>query len=425
MPDPFEPPRIGDPAAIEAWRADPEAFLVRCRAEHGDVFTLELDPPLTYVLDPHAFGQLLMSKQVDFSPVSQQSKRRFGLGRIVESEAQVRALSSDFVRALRGASLRGTIVRADASLAHACAEVAAQLDTERFTTLEALADQTLVRASVEALYGEAVWDEGTAEDVQRFSRAVASRLKGQDSDLDPAGREAEARLLSRLVSVVDEGDTPVLASLRDGVLGRPDLDDEERARTLLMLLWGSLINLRPTSVWMYGSVIGDAQLVDRLRREGVGQDGPLTRSVVDESMRLFSRPNMYRQVVETFDLPLQGGRSARLHAGSWVALFPRLLHHDPEVFDEPQAFDPDRFLSGEGFAKGGAELRHPLMIFGVGRGRCPGDGYAREVLARALDHWTSTFHATLEVPTLPRAVTRTVASTPEAAEPVAVRLRAR
>ena len=80
------------------------------------MFTLDLPTPVTYMLDPTQFKTLLTSTAVDFTPISQQSKRRFDLDLLVETEEDVRALSQAFVRSLRGSTLKETLVRLESSL---------------------------------------------------------------------------------------------------------------------------------------------------------------------------------------------------------------------------------------------------------------------------------------------------------------------
>lgn len=112
---------------------------------------------------------------------------------------------------------------------------------------------------------------------------------------------------------------------------------------------------------------------------------------------------MYRAVTEDFELECHEGRTIHFTKVDWIALFPRLLHHDPEVFTEPLRFNPRRFCPADEepghpptFTKAGRPLRDPVVVFGHGRGRCPGDAYTASVLDKLLSTWTSTFDARLE-----------------------------
>ncbi len=61
-----------------------------------------------------------------------------------------------------------------------------------------------------------------------------------------------------------------------------------------------------------------------------------------------------------------------LPKGSWVAIFPYVLHHDPRWFPEPERFDPERFAPGR------AEQIPPFAYipFGAGPHVCIGNAFA-------------------------------------------------
>lgn len=431
----ISPPLIDQPGLATAIRRDPEAVLDDCAATHGPVFTVAVDADhrITYVLDPHLFRPLLTAPQVDFAPVSRQSKRRFGLGRMVATQDRTRRLSHAIVGGLRGAQLAETLTAFEAELDHASVRYAATVDTEQARSVQSLARETLMPATVHALFGDGVYDEQFVHDFEAFSEAVATRLAGSCPDLDERGVAAQRALKNRLRGPLRRMDTPALDALSDRLLSDATVTDDERLSTLIMLMWGSMVNLVPTSVWMYASLLSHPRLVAELRHTADTRSGEsLRRSIVTETLRLFSRPNMYRAVREDFDLRLHDARIVHFAEGDWVALFPRLLHHDPEVFADPLRFDPWRFCPEDGephrpptFAKGGIPLTDPVVVFGQGRGRCPGDAYTVSVLDRLLTRWTSTFEARLVDAVLPPAVTETVSSTPSPASDIDMIIRAR
>lgn len=429
------PPVVDEPGLASGIRTDPEQVLAACVRRHGDVFTLAISDRhrITYVLDPHLFHPLLTAPAVDFGPVSRQSKLRFGLGGVVATNQRVRELSHALTGGLRGRQLRATVDAFAAELDRAVAEYAASLHGTSQRTVQHLAQHTLIPATVHALFDREVYDEGFIEDFRAYSSAISTRFAGSDPDLHPVGIAAEKALMGRLAGCLHRTDTPLLASLSQRLPHDGTVTTDQRLRTLLMLLWGSMVNLVPTSVWMYASVVADPQLVDDIRRTWNTDEGMHLRgSVVTETLRLFSRPNIYRQATRDFDLELSNGRTVRFTGGDWIALFPRFLHHDPEVFHRPLCFDARRFCPQEEdpretpiFCKNGRALRHPIVVFGLGRGRCPGDAYTPAVLDRLLLVWTSVFDGRLESPKLPQAVTDTVSSTPAPASTIDVLLRAR
>lgn len=95
---------------------------------------------------------------------------------------------------------------------------------------------------------------------------------------------------------------------------------------------------------------------------------PYAERVFREALRL--RPPAYsfgREAVEDMEL---GGH--RIPAGTTLFVFPWLLHRDPRWFDDPLAFDPDRWAD---------DLdrrlpRHAYLPFGAGPRICIGRGFA-------------------------------------------------
>lgn len=416
------PPVVSKPGLAAKIKRNPEELLISCAAEYGDVFTVALDDGhrMTYILDPHAFQSLLSSPQIDFSPVSRQSKLRFGLGNIVSTNERVRNLSQALTGGLRGSQLSDTLLAFDEELQRMVTRYAAALDGPTRRTVQHISQQTLMPATVYALFGEGVYDDDFVSDFFAYSSSIATRFAGSDPSLSGQGVAAERSLMTRLAVCLRRVDTPVLSALSQRLVKDGSVTDDERLRTLLMLMWGSMVNLVPTSVWMYASILADKNLVGEIRRSRDSDSGShLRRSIVTETLRLFSRPNMYREVTENFDLELSDGRRIRLTGGDWIALFPRILHHDPEVFHNAMRFDARRFCPVDDdsnkpptFQKGGAPLRHATMIFGLGRGRCPGDAYSQSVLDRLIIAWTSAFDASLAEMRRPKAITDTVSSTP-------------
>ena len=416
------PPTVEDDCARDRLSADPVAYLAACRREHGDVFTLPLSTPVTYVLDAGTHRAVLTSRAVDFAPISRQSKIRFGLGALVETDEDVRALSHVFIRALRGATLVETLERFDAALRLYTEAFARTLSAEREMALDALVDATLVPASVAALFGEQAVDAHLACDVRNYSVAVAARLTGASPKLKSAGLAASDALGERFARCIEGEQAPLVrALLRDGA---DTATRDTQVAMVRMLMWGSLVNLSPTASWMAASVFREPALQDELARAEDGEGMTLAGSVVLETLRLYSRPNMYRAVRESFDLTLRDGERVRLEAGSWVALFPRFAHLDGEAFQAPESFVPTRFVDADEPGR----LRGPgasMLVFGMGKGRCPGDRYATEVLERTLLTWTRSLRGALVKEELPPPVKQTVASTPAPCQPILTRIQCR
>ncbi|CAL8996292.1 unnamed protein product, partial [Prunus brigantina] len=78
-----------------------------------------------------------------------------------------------------------------------------------------------------------------------------------------------------------------------------------------------------------------------------------------------------------FDVP----RHTMLLINAWA------IHRDPEVWEDPTRFDPERF---EGWSGDGSE-GYKLIAFGAGRRGCPGAALANRLIGLALGTWIQSF----------------------------------
>jgi pentalenene oxygenase len=103
---------------------------------------------------------------------------------------------------------------------------------------------------------------------------------------------------------------------------------------------------------------------------------PLTRRVLTETLRLWpptwmlSRVALADTVVAGFTIP----------AGADVIIPAYALHRDPQVFDHPEAFDPDRWLP----ERLTPAMRQAFTAFGGGRRKCLGEFYGMTEAVLAL-----------------------------------------
>ena len=93
-----------------------------------------------------------------------------------------------------------------------------------------------------------------------------------------------------------------------------------------------------------------------------------TGRVLTESLRLYP-PLWIATRATTRDTDL-GGHALR--AGTHIAISPYLLHHRPDLYPDPERFDPDRWDSD----KSANPPRHSFIAFGAGARKCVGDDFA-------------------------------------------------
>lgn len=82
-----------------------------------------------------------------------------------------------------------------------------------------------------------------------------------------------------------------------------------------------------------------------------------------ETLRLYpSVPLIARQCVEDIQV-----RGHTLPSGTAVVMVPSMVHKDPRYWDDPEIFNPERFITGE--------LKHPYAYipFSAGSRNCIGE----------------------------------------------------
>lgn len=103
---------------------------------------------------------------------------------------------------------------------------------------------------------------------------------------------------------------------------------------------------------------------------------PYTRMVVAETLRLYPPLWIFSRPAGEDDLV--GGY--RIVKGVFVLIIPYVTHRHPAFWEQPEAFDPDRFTSD----KATARHRYAYIPFGGGARRCTGDELGPMVLCLAL-----------------------------------------
>jgi unspecific monooxygenase len=111
------------------------------------------------------------------------------------------------------------------------------------------------------------------------------------------------------------------------------------------------------------------------------------RAAIDEALRLWPTAPAYLRAART-DTVLGGGY--RMNQGDWAMVLLPLLRRDPQVWPNPEQFDPDRF------APGAAKTRppHAYQPFGAGPRACIGRQFALHEAVLALGLLLHRYHLT-------------------------------
>jgi cytochrome P450 len=160
----------------------------------------------------------------------------------------------------------------------------------------------------------------------------------------------------------------------------------------LGLLFASVGNSAPAVFWTLCRLLDDAESWNACRAQveqvvARRNDEMRTRFSLDdldqmtllqsafwETLRLHSGNFTARRVVEGFELDTREGKYW-IEKGSKLMSFWDVLHSDPDIFDNPDQFQYNRFVNPEQVFtyKSGKKLTHaPVMSFGGGSHLCPG-----------------------------------------------------
>ena len=211
---------------------------------------------------------------------------------------------------------------------------------------------------------------------RRFGRALATldeevhRIIGERRRERAEGGEGRDDLLGMLLEARDEetGEGMDERQVRDEVMS-VYLAGHETTAVLLTWLW-YLLSSNPGAA---RRVREEALEVLGERPPSVGDlpNLPYTRMVIDETLRLYpSAWLLARRAVEDDEI---GGY--RLPAGIGLFVCPYVTHRRPDLWENPEGFDPERFRPGP---DGGVEGRSRFSYypFGGGPRQCIGQGFA-------------------------------------------------
>lgn len=177
-------------------------------------------------------------------------------------------------------------------------------------------------------------------------RAEHARTNGDGID------NARADLLSMLLAQRDEA-------------GRPMTNRELRDQLVTMLVAGHETTSTSTA-WAIERLVRNPTVLATLRTELEGGDTIYLDAVIKETMR--SRP-VVAQIGRWLTEPTEID-GWTIPADTMVIIPMSVIHQDPEVYPEPDAFRPERFLDGND--PGG----YSWLPFGGGVRRCPGASLA-------------------------------------------------
>ncbi|QOV40729.1 cytochrome P450 [Streptomyces ferrugineus] len=383
-----------EPELVKRWHArggELVELLALVRERVGGVAAFRLGPARTVlVTEPHAVQHVLARHPEQYVKRSHRARLLVGDGVLsAEGEAwkrQRRLLQSQFT----GTGMR----RYDARIVEA-----ARVTAERWAAYARTGQVLDVGREMQRFALDVIWRSLTGhpldDDTQReltAVEAVGAALPTLPADAEDA-REAVAADLARIDAVARHAieaarggevgpDGPgLLRVLIDAAAERPEYTDGLIRDELVTLLAAGHETTANTLTWLYlllDQYPGAREQALAAGGEGSDQRRQAIQALVHETLRLYpSAWVLPRHAAE--DDTLAGHT---VEAGTDILVCPYLTHRDPELWPDPERFDPRRFLT----PNGRPSHTGAYLPFGIGPRACLGMQFALRESTVLLEH---------------------------------------
>jgi cytochrome P450 family 135 len=378
----------------------PIPFMERCRERYGRVFSMRLGSAKNVVMvaDPAIAKEILTGDPSVFKAGATN-----GIFRPVVGSNSILLLDGDEHLRHRRILLKSF----SASHAMQFAEQVRQIAERRISTWE-VGQRLQLQDEMEAISFESimrvVFGDETGEAQEGLRELIPEMMDRCDSAFtlipwfrrDMGGVSPYARLMrvveqvdDLLFELIDERRRDPLHQVRDDTLslllraehedGSP-LDEHEIRDQILTLIMAGYETTTSGLAWALERLLRSPERLERLTGEIEQGDDTYLEAAVRETLRV--RP-VIPVVARQASQPIELGDYV-VPAGTTVMVSIYLIHKDPEIYEDPEEFRPERFL-------GGPPDGATWIPFGGGVRRCLGFRFAQletkivlgEILARA------------------------------------------
>jgi cytochrome P450 len=234
-------------------------------------------------------------------------------------------------------------------------------------------------------------------DVSHHRDLRLAKVKGDltEISLDDPAAGAMAAWLQLIPEVVDAAPRdrrePTLLTMLQAAAAdpaQPDFDEQQVLDEVKQYLWAGTETTALTLNWCLYLLHLNPEAAERIRKEGEDAYGDreptwedihelaYTRAVIQETMRLY--PPVWSIIRVALGEDEIGGN--KVLPGDKIVLSPYMVHHSPRYWNDPEAFDPSRFLPEN--AKGRAPYSY--VPFGAGKRSCIGGALSIAEITLAL-----------------------------------------
>nr|XP_055142208.1 cytochrome P450 7B1 isoform X2 [Symphalangus syndactylus] len=345
--------RPGEPPLIKGWlpylgvalnlRKDPLSFVKTLQKQHGDTFTVLLGGKyITFILDPFQYQLVIKNhKQLSFRVFSNKLlKKTFSISQLQKNHDMNDELHLCY-QFLQGKSLDILLESMMQNLKQVFESQLLKTTSWDTAQLYPFCSSIIFEITFTTIYGKVIVCD---------SNKFISELRDDFLKFDDKFAYLVSNIPIELLGNVK--------SIRKKII--KCFSSENLAK---MQGWSEVFQSRQ----------------DVLEKYYVHEDLEIGESTIFEALRLSSYSTTMRFVEEDLTLSAETG-DYRVRKGDLVAIFPPILHGDPEIFEAPEEFRYDRFIEDgkkkTTFFKRGKKLKCYLMPFGTGTSKCPGRFFA-------------------------------------------------
>lgn len=167
-----------------------------------------------------------------------------------------------------------------------------------------------------------------------------------------------------------------------------EFSDFEIAQTMFSFLFASQDASSSATTWMFQIMAQRPDVLDRVRQENLDARGgdkngaidiemlesmPYTNAVVREVLR-YRPPVIFVPYLATKDFPVTPNYTVAKGDMIIPSCYPAL--HDPEIYPQPDTFDPERWITGDATVKS-----KNWLVFGTGPHNCIAQQYVQMTMA--------------------------------------------
>jgi cytochrome P450 len=381
--------------------------LLRTRQKLGGVFSYAIagGRTMTFIADPDVWRLVFYAKGSDHSKLESDklAYHWFGIDKQVSKDFTFPGLD-----ATRDAMLYYKMKAANSKVGLSVLDEFSQWGSTGERDLWEVAMMTFVPV-VQHLFGEETFRTEmcphAAQTLWDYDEDFKKVANGMPRSMYPQMEEKAKELTQIFGDSIEKGNhlsdaCPVMKA-RLEIMNDPKHETvsiDKKARFMFSVYWASQGNTIPGTFWLLALVLGDPAIRAKAEKEAREQfvpggtfdtsELPYITACVKETLRLKVANITHRSMTKDVDVTLSTGEMYRIPKGQTVTTASYLQHYNPDVYANPLAYRPERWLEND-------YSETDFFPFGAGTNMCSGRHLAQMELALILVLFLREFDAEL------------------------------